>query len=157
MWYSPIIKNIIIDELIKLSPVPVDFVSKNKIGVPNVANAIRIGVFYSKKSEQIRAYIEVSNKLSKYLKIATLLHEIGHAKCSIKRCKCSFNVSAEGEIHANEYALNWLLKNKHKKILRVEMKHIKNNFDRVDYYGEAARCIINSKLWQKCLKYTGKL
>lgn len=155
MWYIPI-KNTMLSELVKTSPVSVNFVSEVSI-LPSTTNAITIGGFLSKHDGRAKACIEVLNSLSEHQKIATLLHEIGHAKCSKKKCKCRTTQSAEGEIHANEYTLSWLLKNKHKKILKIAMRHIKDNSDRTDYYGEAAKCIMDSKLWQKCLKYVGKL
>lgn len=155
MWYIPI-RNTIFDELIKTSPVSVNFVSEINIS-SSAADATTIGGFLPGKDGQVKACIEVLNSLSKRQKIATLLHEIGHAKCSKKKCECRLVNSAKGEIHANGYALNWLLKNKHKKILKTEMKLIKNNSDRIDYYGEAAKHIMKLKLWQECLEYIGKL
>ena len=150
MWYIPT-RDTVLCDLIKLSPVSISFVSK--INISFTANAITIGAFYSKQDGQVKTYIEVLNSLSKYQKIATLLHEIGHAKCDMKKCKCISVCSAEGEIHAYEYTLMWLLKNKQKKVLKVEMKRIKNNRDRIDYYGKAAKAIMKLKLWQKCLDY----
>ncbi len=153
MWYIPV-KNTMLYELIKTSPASVNFVSE--INISGTTGAVTIGGFLPKNDGRPKACIEVLGSLSKYQKIATLLHEIGHAKCSKEKCKCRLAHSAEGEIHANKYALNWLLKNKRKKMLRMEMGHIEDNSDRTDYYGEAAKHIMESKLWQKCLKYIGK-
>lgn len=150
MWYIPI-KDTMLSDLVRTSPVSVSFVPE--VNVSPTANAITIGAFYPKKDNQIKTCIEILDSLSKHQKIVTLLHEIGHAKCDMKKCKCIFVCSAEGEIHAYEYALTWLLKNKQKKVLKAEMKYIKNSYDRMDYYGDAVRHIINSKLWQKCLNF----
>ncbi len=153
MWYIPV-RDTTLHELIKTSPVSVNFVSE--INISGITDAITIGGFLPKNDGQPKACIEVLDSLSRHQKIAILLHEIGHAKCSKEKCKCRYANSAEGEIHANKYALNWLLKNKRKKILRMEMGHIEDNSDRTDYYGEAEKYIMKTKLWQKCLKYTGK-
>ncbi len=153
MWYLPVMNNIL-EELVRTSPVPVRFVSK--VNLPGYAKgSVTIGAFLPKINGRVEAYIEILKRLSEDEKIATLLHELGHARCSRKLCKCRCVASSEGEIHADNYSLKWLLTNRCKKILKTEMKHIENKSDRVDYYGVAARCTMDSRLWQKCLRCMG--
>ena len=153
MWYIPV-RDTTLNMLIRLSPVSVNFVSANKIGLS--PNGIRIGVYCYCNSLKLKIepYIEILNSLSKYKKINTLLHEIGHAKCDKEKCPCmKLDDYIEGEIHAYKYTLEWLLKNKQKKALKIEIEHIEDHLGRTDYYCEAAKHIMKLKLWQKCLDY----
>ena len=150
MWYIPPVDTTI-DDLIKTSPVPVNFTSE--IGESGVESAIRMGVFYFDPPR-----IEILSSLSDWQKLTTLIHEISHAKCHKEKCGCDDVADKSGaEIHAYRYTLEWLLKNKRRKTLRSEMKHLVKQSDREDYYGKVAKHIMKLELWQKCLKYVGKL
>jgi len=153
MGYVPTRDTMFID-LIQLSPVPVNFVSaKKKIGFSFAG--IRIGVYYCESPKsKVEPHIEILNSLNKHKMIGTLLHEIGHARCDREKCSClKSDDLAESEIHAYEYTLEWLLKNKQKKTLKTEIKHIKRQVDKMDYYGDAIKHIMKTELWQKCLNY----
>ena len=126
MWYIPI-RDTILGDLMRLSPVPVSFVSDCEIGFSLAG--IRIGIYYCNlPKSKIEPHIEILSSLGKHKKMGTLLHEIGHAKCDKKNCPCIKSIDLTiSEIHAYEYTLKWLLKNKQKKALKAEMKHIKEN------------------------------
>lgn len=142
------VKDITINELIKSSPVPVSFV--NSLSTPDAGDAI--GVFH-----ELPPRIEVLNSLCNHVKLTTLLHEIAHAECFEENCKCmNTHDHISIEIHAYEYMLKWLLKNKRKEMLKTEMKTLKIDCRREDYYGVAASHITKTELWQKCLKYINK-
>ena len=101
--------------------------------------------------------IEISNSLSKHEKLATLLHEIGHSKCSEKGCSCIMVVGEEGERHAYMYTLQWLLEHKCKKTLKIEMRYMVSLVRRPDHYGKAVRHIMATVLWEDCKHYTMRL
>ena len=141
-WCIPV-KDITINELIKSSPVPVSFV--NSLSLPDAGDSI--GVFCG---QPLR--IEILNSLCNHMKLTVLVHEISHAECFKENCEC-VNTYTLAEIHAFEYTLKWLLKNKRKEILKIEIEMIKGDCKREDYYGIAASHITKTELWQKCLKY----
>lgn len=152
MWYVPI-RDTTLSDLVRLSPVPVNFVAE--VGGILLENCTKYGAYwYEANSTKFKteSHIDILNSLNNNQKIGTLLHEISHAKCSKKNCEC-VNSDVEGEIHAYTYTLKWLLEYKQKKILKSEMRLVERNAERVDYYGEATKYMINSKLWQKCLNY----
>ena len=141
-----------INELKRLSPVPITFVDVMR-------NENFCGVFCHGKEfdGDGKAYIEISNGLEHYQKIATSIHEIGHAKCYEKNCKCMRNPDhTEREIHAVKFQLRWLLKYKQKEGLKWETDSIirqANGHASYGYYIKAAKHIMKLKLWQKCLNY----
>lgn len=142
IWCVPV-KDITINELVKSSPVPVSFV--NSLSLPDAGDSI--GVFCG---QPLR--IEILNSLCNRMKLTVLVHEISHAECFKENCEC-VDTYILAEIHAFEYTLKWLLKNKRKEILKAEMEMIKGDCKRKDYCGEAAKYIIETELWQKCLRY----
>lgn len=140
-----------IEQLKRLSPVPIEF--KDEMSILDFS-----GIYYSTDGFTGKtAYIEVSNNLDNDQKIAVLVHEIGHATCDVKGCKCMKNPDhTEREIHANKFTLKWLLKHKQKEALSGEINCITkqaNGFSSRSYYITAARHIMGLKLWQKCLNY----
>lgn len=145
-----------IEQLIQLSPVPIKFINL-------VNNSSYWAGAYFKINESVtgKAYIEILNKLDNYQKIITLTHEIAHANCDTKGCKCMKNPDyTEREIHANKFTLSWLLKYKQKEALKQEMKSLTaqaNGYSKYEHYVKAAKHIMKLKLWQKCLDYVGTI
>lgn len=141
-----------IKNLIHLSPVPVYFMD-----VMSISDFC--GIFWQGKKHDGdgHAYIEISTELENYQKISTLVHEIGHAKCYEKNCKCMKNSDhAKREIHALKFQLRWLLKYKQKGGLKWEMDSLikqANGQACRTYYVKAAKHIMKLKLWQKCLDF----
>ena len=102
-------------------------------------------------------YIEILNSLKKHREIAVLIHEIAHAICNEKNCKC-LKVYEKNpvltEIHAFKYTLRWLLKHQQKKALKFELKRIESYIEyRSDHYVDVAKHLMKLKLWQKCLNF----
>ncbi|MCK5611627.1 hypothetical protein KAR91_57685 [Candidatus Pacearchaeota archaeon] len=155
MWYIPIWPTwfITLDNIIQLSPVPVRFVNDILSG----SNG-----FYSHNENfdfDANHHIGIKDDLKDYQKIAVLIHEIGHAKCDKKNCDCMKNPNHKyREIHAYMYELKWLLKHNQREGLNwIVNKLIDIANWEPGYYTEAAKHIMKTKLWQKCLRYIGKL
>ncbi len=137
----------LLSEVVKLSPVDVKFV-KVIMNRPHM-----IGVYWSNRGPRKKS-IAVVERLDIKLKIATLLHEIGHANCAAGGCPCAKVVSSGGELHAESFTLQWLLDNRHKSVLRMEMKHLNLNWPGIDnIYSEAYDKLIKTKLWKDCKRY----
>lgn len=154
MWYVPIWPTwfITLDNLIQLSPVSVKFVDDMKTG----SNG-----FYSHDQRDFdfdaEHHIEIDDNLPNYKKIAVLIHEISHAECDKENCDCMKNPNHKyREIHAYTYELKWLLEHEQKKGLNWVMNKLKSwaKYDS-DCYAEAAKHIMKTELWQKCLDYIG--
>jgi hypothetical protein len=89
----------------------------------------------------------------------TLAHEIGHAKCDEKKCKCFKNKgnSVLREYHAYQYELKTLLKHGDRELLSEAIRQIELTFNFGASYGyedhaTAIEKIMKLKLWQKCLE-----
>lgn len=136
-----------INELIQSIPYPVIF--KDSLDSPTC-----IGRWRPKNGVNQSSIIEIRNNQNECGILTTLLHEIGHSKCSENNCKCAEVVSSEGELHAYIFTLGWLLKRKHKKALKYEMNHIISMEYREDFYGEAARKLMLMPLWKQCKRFT---
>lgn len=142
-----------IDKLIKLSPVPVEFTDTIEIGYA--------GTFWHKKYDCERPplpnhipYIEIKDDLETSEKISALIHEISHAKCHEKNCDCVESPDyTKREIHAFKFQLKWLLKHKQKESLKDAMAVIKEGLNRHDHYLKAAKHIMKLKLWKKCVEF----
>lgn len=136
-----------IDKLIKLSPVPVNFVDT----IQHAGNYCYDSGKYEKD-----AHINVYTEQKEYKKIGTLAHEISHAMCDADNCGCIKSLREEREIHAYVFELNWLLKHKQKEALEHVIHKLTNFTEGNDYYAEAAKHIMKLKLWKKCLKFVGE-
>ena len=156
MWYLPAMKNTILDDLIKTSHIPIRFIEMEN---DFYGCYYHRGKFFSYDKELDIPRIEIRDSLKNYQKIATIIHEKAHSICDKKNCSCLKNPNRKyREIHAYIYELKWLLKYKQKKGLRWLINRLIDYADdNSDYYSKAAQHIIKTKLWQKCLKYIGKL
>ena len=134
-----------IETLKRLSPVPINFKKMNSMGLYH-----HINIFMSYSS-----HIEISNSLGKYRRMSVLAHEVGHAQCDAKNCNCMINRNNHtlAEMHAFKFALNWLLKHKQKRALKVTINNINMCAGDPDHYAKAAKHIMKLKLWQKCLNF----
>lgn len=132
--------------LIKLSPVPVEFTA----GEPGYA-----GSFVHGGLSEYYPHIEIKNKLELSEKISALIHEIAHAICHSKNCKCMRNSvpSAEKEIHVFKFQLNWLLEHKQKEPLERAVEVVEKCLERDDFYAGVAKHIMKLKLWEKCVEF----
>lgn len=137
-------------DLKRLCPVPIHFM--DIMTHPQFA-----GAYYDIGNHSGKPHIEIDNSLTGSQKITTLIHEIGHALCDSKDCKCMSNPDhTEREIHANKFVLRRLMKYGLKKELREEMERIEQQAyggALYAYYECAAKHTIKLKLWQKCSDY----
>ncbi|KKN19125.1 hypothetical protein LCGC14_0948810 [marine sediment metagenome] len=141
-----------LDRLIESSPVPIKFVDA-------VDNPYWCGIYYQGETKGYtgKARIEILAELDNCQKMSTVVHEIGHAQCDARDCKCMKNSDyTEREIHAYKFTLSWLLKHKQKKTLKQEIYSLRRQASGdtcSEYYTKAAKYIMKLKLWQKCLDY----
>ena len=137
----------VIETLEQLSPVPVLFRDTEGEGCS--------GIYFSGPNVP---YIVVSNSLKEHRKIIiVLVHEIGHAICGEKECKCINQTDKTlTEIHAMKFELNWLLRHKRTEELNLAAGTIEYYLNQSDNYGNAAKHIMKLKLWQRCLDYLRK-
>lgn len=140
--------NMLIEQLIQLSPVPVEFTD---------TMSVFAGTYWSIEDCSDKPRIEIANDLTNSQKTTTLIHEIGHALCDNKSCECMKNPDhTKREIHANKFTLSRLMKYKLKEGLKEEMERITQQADGLTshvYYTDAAQHVMKLKLWQKCLDY----
>lgn len=145
MWYIP--TRYTLEMLVQSSPVPVSFVSKFKSEKSIGRNDVCLATFYS---GPVAPHIEILSSSDYNTKILSLIHELSHARCHKKRCRC-WNMDKLGEIHAYAYTLKWLIKNKRKELLKIQMRTLSKMQERTDYYSDAVRYIMTTRLWQRCL------
>ena len=134
----------------RLSPVPITF---TELECPE-----DIGVFFWSHGETLFSgtgeRIEVSENLQQSQRIAILSHEVGHALCFEKKCKCFENSDiAKREIHAHKYSLRFLLKHEQKESLKWLINDIEERSAKYDLWEKILKHLIKSKLWQKCLNF----
>lgn len=146
MWYVQQLT--ILEKLVLSSPVPISFVSGLKSGKSTHENSTRLGTFYAEPVPSI----EILGSLSHDEKMAAVIHEISHAICFKNKCKCR-DMDVLGEVHAHKHTLKWLMDNKLKKALKREMIHLYRMLERKDYYNEATKQVMKTKLWQKCADF----
>ena len=137
----------VIKRLIELSPCVVQFTS--------------VMHYYGEfcHPDEAENHIKVYSGAKEYEQIAVLAHEIGHALCEEKKCKCRKSLPgdhAPTEYHAMKFGLNWLLKHRHKESLMWEV----DNLEKWSVFCQcspdhqkAARKVMKLKLWKKCKKF----
>jgi hypothetical protein len=134
--------NMLLDDLIKLSPYPVYFTEE-----PYKA------AFYYED-----VYIKIEETMSYDEKVYSLAHELGHALCHKNKCKCYAKHSNRNEMlreyHAFKYSLELLLRLKHKQSLIPCIDEIIYSFYNYDEkYKIAAIRIMKTDLWKQCVKF----
>ena len=138
-----------IKKIVRLSPVPVVFRESIHTLRGFVDGWVTMGR-YCPKNGSFKECIEVVKNIPHRKKIGILLHEIGHAICAKRGCRCATKVSWEGEHHADMYALKWLLDHKKRKPLISRMQAIKDHSSEDNLYAVAAAATMSSDLWQDC-------
>jgi len=144
-----------IKELENLSPCPIKY-------VPFMIGGS--GSFIVGRSI-FKCKIEIRGSASEPEKLASLAHEIGHALCFSKKCKCMKDAHEPGEhlgynailaeYHAMKFCIKWLLKNKQKEALINEVSLLEREVKEIGSiaHSEAAKKIMKLKLWKKALKF----
>lgn len=131
----------LLDEVIKLSPVPIIFVGKIGCGCKGIYQHSKL---YGKR-------IKVMKNLRLQEKIGVLLHEIGHVRYELDNINGDKKVAWISEYYADMFVLRWLLENKQKKVLKCWMQAIKNYIIGINF--SAGLRIIASDLWAECDRY----
>lgn len=126
-------------EITKLSPVEVRYVP-----MPD-------GGRYYLNTPQ---YITINENIGKIQQATALLHEIGHALCDIKKCKC-FKKSVDEvlrEYHAYKFVLKHVKNDK--KLMRQFIKDVEYVLNNNCYpdHNKAVQRIIRLKQWTKFCK-----
>ena len=143
----------VIKKLIELSPCKVIFGQWLDVyyGAYDYSN-------FSAGVQKTEIQIEVNHPIHE--QIAVLAHELGHALCAQKGCKCRLKHKEYGsmiitdevltEYHAFKYALTWLLKHKQKKSLQWVMPFMGKEWGP---HLIAVRKVKKLKLWEKCKRF----
>ena len=100
--------------------------------------------------------IGIQRDLLQYQQIAMLYHELGHADCHKRKCRC-FTPAKQNrklsEIHAHKYTLEHLLKDGYHKALKWYINQVvkmPTESDNCLYVRQAALTVIKSKLFEEC-------
>lgn len=100
--------------------------------------------------------IEINKEMKISEKEGTLAHEMGHAKCLNRACKCYEKTDRPlQEVHAELYALHLLLKNRRKNAIKARFKRLKNDWNDSPY-SKAKDVIIHRKVYKRCQEFTKK-
>lgn len=97
-------------------------------------------------------------KIAPYMKtpairVAILVHEIGHAIHYKRGCKCMDEWELS-ELHAHRFALRFMLRYKFVTALRYTIRHTINGMPHFPrYYVTAFEQLQTEKIWQKCLDF----
>jgi hypothetical protein len=139
-------------DLLQFSPYPVKEIAANPL--------IHTGTFTHDSKE---AYIQITSSLPEYKKLASLAHELGHARHFKRHCKCywddedaiqSFIIK---ELHAMKFELAVLLHLK----ARRSLKWVMREYSCLSDYSNKATQIVLRKLYQtkiyfKCKEFIKK-
>ncbi len=110
-----------------------------------------MGQYWWKRS--IKHGIELQTDLTEVGKEAVLVHELGHQRCDAKNCQCmeSVNDHVEAEIHAELYALHFLLKHRRIRALAFRIDLHIFGWNTLPY-AEALQVIKTRKIYKRCEK-----
>jgi hypothetical protein len=118
------------------------------------------GIFRSAKWGTLsEANIGIWPTLTNYQKVAVAAHEIGHAICWNKQCRCCWNGDAVlMEVHAWRYSLQHLLDYGNRKSLFFTMEQICSFACgcRSKDHQKACRRLIKCAVWKKCRERYGQ-
>lgn len=87
-------------------------------------------------------------------KEATFVHELGHVRCDKRRCSCIPRDGVQRELHAELYALHFLLRHKRKRALRFRI----NTFHQYGCctkfpHSSAFKIVRTRRIYKRCLRY----
>ena len=120
------------------------------------------GQFHTRKSKYGDGRIELKREnlvlqanMPRIQKEATLVHELGHARCAGRQCECLLhNNKMQAELHAELYALHFLLKHHRKQALRFRINVLHPYWYGKDArYNDALLIIKTRKIYTRCKKY----
>lgn len=98
--------------------------------------------------------IQIDQTKPKHVQIAVLAHEVGHALCDAKNCRCRRANSTLSEFHAQLFALSTLLEHKSKKALNFLISIIEEEAASGNsIHARADRHIMRLFLWKKCKRF----
>lgn len=99
--------------------------------------------------------IELQANMPDIQKEATLMHELGHARCAKRQCPCTrLYDRTTTELHAELYALHFLLKHRRKQALRFRIKVLHHHWTGPKY-ADALLKIKPRKIYARCEKFIG--
>lgn len=147
------------DRLVKISPYPVSMglIPLGYAGVFRWGNA---GDRQPYAGADFKPSIQISRRIiSRQKKVATLLHEIGHAIHYRRHCRCYTDHSDYflTEYHAQRFALRYMLRYKLKGALRYEIEDMKRDQHQYSKQWQAViKQLMQEKIWEKCENYLTK-
>ena|ERR1035437_2490081 len=154
-----------LEQIIALSPVPVKFLSQTEIKkaiqrhMPLTDIESKYGFSGLYLSFDDEPFIVIWKKKSNLKIAATLLHEIGHATCDKKNCKCFTCKSCDeddaevlSEVHADEFALKKCIEINLIDVLRIRFNKISNWDSDYKVQYKASKILMKKPIWKRCKK-----
>jgi hypothetical protein len=135
-------------QVFRLSRVPVKLWAQKKIE----REAGRYYGFFDRE----KGYIVCSNEPSNIYKSGIILHEMGHAECMFKECKC-WTDRVQTETHAQVFALKKSIELKKYDVLKkcmqivIDWAKVKNKKAYPEYI-KASEKIMRKPIWKHCEK-----
>lgn len=119
---------------------------------------------YWQKSDSINVFlegrIELQENLSTIEQEATLVHELGHARCDKRNCGCMYGIWTELsrvriELHAELYALHFLLKHHRKQALMFRLTYLHPRWTYLPYR-DTLQIIKKRRIYKRCQEFVRK-
>jgi len=134
-----------LDKLKKISPCPVD----------EITMVLSAGMYFhpTNNSIDLDGRICINKQMNIFEKEGTLVHEIGHARCFNRSCKCHTKQDhVLTEVHAELFALHYLLRRGNKKAIEARFKRLHQDWDYENYY-EAKAIIKKRRIYKRCQEF----
>ncbi|MCK4824347.1 hypothetical protein KA005_51825 [bacterium] len=116
---------------------------------------------YWQKNDSINVFlegrIELQKNLSDIEQEATLVHELGHARCDKRDCECMYSRWTEFsrvriELHAELYALHFLLKHHRKQALTFRLTYLHPRWTDLPYR-EVLQILKKRRIYKRCQEF----
>lgn len=116
---------------------------------------------YWQKCNLINAFlegrIELQKNLSDIEQEATLVHELGHARCDKRNCECMHGrwtklTRVRIELHAELHTLHFLLKHGRKQALSFRLHHLHPCWNYTPY-AEVLHILKKRRIYKRCQKF----
>lgn len=108
---------------------------------------------HSSTSTSSDGRIQINKNMSVFEKEGTLTHEMGHARCHNRHCKCYKKYDdVLQEVHAELYTLHLLLRNHRKNGIKARFKRLQNDWN-YEPHSEAREIIENRRIYKRCQEF----
>lgn len=119
---------------------------------------------YHQKQDSINVFLEgridLQVNLSTIEQEATLVHELGHARCDKRNCRCMHGTWTELnrvriELHAELYALHFLLKHHRKQALIFRLTYLHPRWTYLPYR-DTLQILKKRRIYKRCQEFVRK-